>query len=108
MRLISEGTTESWSIFEGDFPPSVMPTIEDAYMHYCEMETQGPVLGFCGERASTKIENHWYCQHHGDALEQAQERWSGVNWFPLTYKTVEEPWDERHDYSTLFDDEDEE
>ena len=52
--------------------------------HYCEMETQGPVLGFCDQRASTKIEGHWYCLHHGDALEQAQERWSGVNWFSLT------------------------
>jgi len=67
----------------------VPPTIEDQEMDYCEMETQGPVLGFCGERASTKIENHWYCQHHGDALAQAQERWSGVNWFPIIYKTTE-------------------
>ena len=77
-------------------------------MRYCEMELQGPVLGFCGERASMKVENHWFCQHHGDALQQAQERWSGVNWFPLTYKAVEEPSGERHDYSSLFDDEDEE
>jgi hypothetical protein len=45
-------------------------------MRYCEMETQGPVLGFCGERASMKVEKHWYCQHHADALEQASERWS--------------------------------
>jgi hypothetical protein len=62
-------------------------------MHYCEMETQGPVLGFCGERASMKVENHWYCQHHTDALQQAQERWSGVNWFPIRYTET----DEQHD-----------
>ena len=54
-------------------------------MHYCEMELQGPVLALCDERASMKVENHWYCQYHGDALARAQERWSGVNWFPLRY-----------------------
>lgn len=36
--------------------------------------------------ASIKIEGHWYCQLRGGALQQAQERWSGVNWFPLTEK----------------------
>jgi hypothetical protein len=54
------------------------------------MESQVPVLGFCGERASVKVENHWYCQHHGEALAQAQERWSGVNWFPLTHREIKQ------------------
>jgi hypothetical protein len=55
-----------------------------------------------------KIEGHWYCQHHGDALQQAQERWSGVNWFPTTYRNIEKPLGERHDYGSLLDDDDEE
>jgi hypothetical protein len=49
-------------------------------MRHCEMELQGPVLGFCDQRASIKIEGCWFCQHHGDALARAQERWSGINW----------------------------
>jgi hypothetical protein len=77
-------------------------------MRYCEMELQGPVLALCDERASTRIENHWYCQHHGAALEQAQERWSGIHLFPLTYSDIEKASGERHDYSNLFGDEDEE
>ena len=76
MGLIIEGTTESAVGFEN-------------VMHYCEMELQGPVLALCDERASMKVENHWYCQHHGDALQQAEERWSGVNWFQLTCKETE-------------------
>lgn len=77
-------------------------------MRYCEMESQGPVSGFCDQRASIKIEGGWYCQHHADALREAREQWSGVNWFPLSRKGIEEqkPRD-RHDYGSLFDDEDE-
>ena len=56
--------------------------------HSCEMELQGPVLALCGERATTEIEGHWYCQHHGDALQQAEERWSGIHLFPLKYGLV--------------------
>ena len=58
-------------------------------MHHCEMESQGPVLGFCDQRASAKIEGCWFCQHHAEALQQASECWSGVNWFPITYKKTE-------------------
>ena len=76
-------------------------------MHYCEMETQSPVLAFCDERATEKIEGCWYCQHHAYALEQAEARWSGVNWFPMTYRNIEQKSGERHDYGSLFDDEDE-
>jgi hypothetical protein len=104
-----EGTTESPANSEGDSTRSVPPIIEDQEMNYCEMETQGPVLGFCDQRASVKVENHWYCQHHADALAQAQERWSGINWFPLTCKKTEKQsevdddgrfWDEG-DYEVL-------
>ena len=64
------------------------PISEDQEMRYCEMETQGPVLGFCDQRATAKIEGHWYCPHHADALEQASERWSGIHWFPLTNREI--------------------
>jgi hypothetical protein len=64
---------------------TVPPIIEDQEMHYCQMEFQGPVVAFCDDRATAKIEGRWYCQHHADALEQASERWSGVNWFPLRH-----------------------
>jgi hypothetical protein len=77
-------------------------------MHRCEMEINGRLELPCGERAMFKVENHWYCSAHADAVAESQIRWSGINWFPLTYKAVEEPSDERHDYSNLFDDEDEE
>jgi hypothetical protein len=53
-------------------------------MRYCEMETQSPVLAFCDERARFEVQNHWYCKHHACALAQAEERWSGINWFSLT------------------------
>ena len=54
-------------------------------MHYCEMELQGPVLAFCDERASMKVGGCWFCEHHAAAMAQSEERWSGVNWFPLRY-----------------------
>jgi hypothetical protein len=50
------------------------------------MEVNGRLALPCGDRASTKIEDHWYCQHHADALAQSEERWSGINWFSLTEK----------------------
>jgi len=76
-------------------------------MHRCEMEINGRLELPCGEPAMFKVENHWYCQIHANAVEEAQIRWSGINWFPLTYKTAKEPSGERHDYGSLFDDEDE-
>ena len=59
-------------------------------MHYCEMELQGPVLALCDERASMKVGGCWLCEHHADALAQASERWSGINWFPLTHREIEQ------------------
>jgi hypothetical protein len=55
-------------------------------MHYCEMESQGRLALPCDERATTKVEERWYCQCHADALEAAQARWSGINWFSLNEK----------------------
>ena len=78
-------------------------------MRYCEMELQDPVLAICDERASVKVEGHWFCQFHADLLEEAQIRWSGVNWFPLAYGNTEKQskvdddgrfWDEE-DYELL-------
>jgi hypothetical protein len=61
-------------------------------MHYCEMELQGPVLALCDERASVKVEGHWFCEFHANALQQYEARWSGINWFPIGYtETVEQP-----------------
>ena len=77
-------------------------------MHYCEMETQGPALGFCDQRASIKIEGGWFCQHHADALAQAEERWSGINWFPLTEKQPKKKPDPIDDDGRFWDDEHEE
>ena len=54
-------------------------------MHYCEMEVQGRLALPCDERAPVKVEGRWYCQFHADALEEAQIRWSGINWFPIRY-----------------------
>ena len=53
-------------------------------MRYCEMESQGRLALPCDERATVKIEGRWYCQPHADVLEQAEARWSGINWFSLT------------------------
>ena len=53
-------------------------------MHFCEMEFQGQLALPCGDFATTKVEERWYCETHADALEAAQARWSGVNWFSLT------------------------
>jgi hypothetical protein len=77
-------------------------------MHRCEMEINGRLELPCGDRASIRIEKHWYCPAHADALAQAEERWSGIHLFPLTYGGIKEPSDERHDYSSLFDDDEEE
>jgi len=59
-------------------------------MRYCEMELQGPVLALCDERASMKVGGCWLCEHHADALAQASERWSGINWIPLTHREIEQ------------------
>ena len=78
-------------------------------MRYCEMELQGPALGFCGDRAAVKVEDGWFCEFHANALEQASERWSGIHCFPLTYGEIEKQaevdddgrfWDEE-DYELL-------
>jgi len=54
-------------------------------MHKCEMEFRGRLALFCGDRATIKIEGRWYCQIHATAVEEAQIRWSGINWFPIRY-----------------------
>ncbi len=61
----------------------------------------------CGERATIKIEGGWYCQHHGDALQQAQERWSGIHLFPLTYENTKEQADTPIDGDGRFWDDEE-
>jgi hypothetical protein len=58
----------------------------EGHMHYCELESQGRLALACGDRATVKIEGRWYCQPHADVLEQAEARWSGVNWFSLGEK----------------------
>jgi len=68
------------------------------------MEVNGRLALPCGERASTRIENHWYCQHHGDALQQAEARWSGIHWFPLTYEDTEQQPDFMDEDGRFWDD----
>jgi hypothetical protein len=75
-------------------------------MHRCEMEVNGRLALPCDERAMFKVENHWYCQFHADALQQASERWSGVNWFPLTYDDTKEQADNPIDDDGRFWDDD--
>lgn len=75
--------------------------------HHCEMETPTLVMGFCDERGTIRIDGHWYCRHHADALQDAQQQWSGINFFPSTHKGNNKQSGERHDYGSLFDDEDE-
>jgi len=75
-------------------------------MRCCEMESQGPVSGFCDERAMFKVQNHWYCQFHADALEEAEARWSGINWFPIRYTESHEQPDLNDPDGRFWDDED--
>ena len=56
----------------------------------CEMESEGRIAMPCGERASTKTDGRWYCALHADLLAEAEIRWSGVNWFRLSYPESEE------------------
>ncbi len=74
-------------------------------MRYCEMETQGRLALPCDERAMFKIENHWYCQIHAAAVEEAQSRWSGINWFSLTEKDPEKKPDLNDADGRFWDDE---
>jgi hypothetical protein len=76
-------------------------------MRYCEMELQGPVLALCNERGSINVEGHWFCQHHAAALAQAEERWSGVNWFSLTEKNSKKKPDLNDEDGRYWDEEDE-
>ena len=76
-------------------------------MHYCEMESQGPALGFCDQRASVRVENHWFCKFHADCLEQYEARWSGIDCFPLTYEGTEKQADNPIDEDGRFWDEEE-
>ncbi len=75
--------------------------------HYCEMEVQGRLALPCGDRASVRVEGGWFCQHHADALAQAQERWSGVNWFPIGYTEPGEQFDPNDPDGRFWDAEDE-
>ncbi|MGD0975944.1 MAG: hypothetical protein ABR866_17790 [Candidatus Korobacteraceae bacterium] len=75
--------------------------------HFCEMETQGPVLALCDERASMKVGGCWLCEHHAAALEQAAERWSGINWLSLTQTGIDKQPDLNDPDGEFWDDEEE-
>jgi hypothetical protein len=77
-------------------------------MHYCELEINGRLALPCGDRATVKIEGCWYCQPHADALEQAEARWSGINWFPAPYRNIEKQPDFEDEDGRFWDDEKEE
>jgi hypothetical protein len=70
------------------------------------MELQVPALAFCDERASMKVGGCWLCEHHAAAMAQAEERWSGVNWLPVTYREIEQQPDPIDDDGRFWDDED--
>jgi len=73
--------------------------------HKCGMEVNGRLELPCDEPATVKIEGGWYCEHHGTALGQAAERWSGVNWFALTDRDIEEQPDLNEADGRFWDDE---
>jgi len=90
-----------------NFPLALYRRLLGRDMHRCEMEVNGRLALPCGDRATVKIEEHWYCQLHADALEQAEQRWSGVNWFPLTYGESEKQLDFNDEDGVFWDNEEE-
>jgi len=73
-------------------------------MHYCEQVAQGPVLEPCDQPASTRIDGRWYCEYHGDALEEFQARCAKPEWAEEIRRQLENQPDLEDDYDAGKDD----
>jgi len=54
-----------------------------------------------------KVGGCWLCEHHADALAQASERWSGINWLSLTQTGIDKQPDLNDPDGEFWDDEEE-